>query len=67
MKKELKFVFAALTLLTGLTACNSNDDGVTELYALDEFSPRKTENIRKGYLQGRYGAVPNIGWEDLKW
>ena len=30
MKKELKFVFAALTLLTGLTACNSNDDGVTE-------------------------------------
>lgn len=45
----------------------NNDDGVTELYALDEFSPRKTENIRKGYLQGRYGAVPNIGWEDLKW
>lgn len=30
MKKELRLVFAALTLLTGLTACNSNDDGVAE-------------------------------------
>jgi len=34
--------------------------GVSELYALDEFSPRKDENIRKGYLNGRYGAVPVI-------
>ena len=45
----------------------NNDNGVTELYSLDEFSPRKTENVRKGYLQGRYGAVPNIGSEDLLW
>lgn len=41
------------------------EDGSTELYSLDEFSPRKTENIRKGYLQGRYGAIPNIGLETL--
>ena len=33
----------------------------TEVYALTEFSPRKEENIAKGYLQGRYGAVPFIG------
>ena len=33
----------------------------TEVYALTEFSPRKGENISKGYLQGRYGAVPFIG------
>ena len=45
----------------------NNNDGATELYSLDEFSPRKTENIRKGYLQGRYGAIPNIGLEDLAW
>lgn len=45
----------------------NNEDGVTELYSLDEFSPRKTENIRKGYLLGRYGAIPNIGLEDLAW
>lgn len=45
----------------------NNEDGVTEIYSLDEFSPRKTENVRKGYLQGRYGAIPDIGLEDLKW
>ncbi|MBO4901869.1 MAG: ATP-binding protein [Lachnospiraceae bacterium] len=32
--------------------------GVTDLYSLADFSPRKTENIQKGYLQGRYGAIP---------
>ena len=31
--------------------------GVTDLYSLDEFSVRKTENIEKGYLMGRYGAI----------
>ena len=33
----------------------------TDIYALTEFSPRKGENIAKGYLQGRYGAIPFIG------
>ncbi|MEI3213150.1 MAG: ATP-binding protein [Lachnospiraceae bacterium] len=32
--------------------------GVTDLYSLDEFSVRKTENIERGYLMGRYGAIP---------
>lgn len=30
----------------------------TELYSLAEYSPRKSESIEKGYLKGRYGAVP---------
>lgn len=34
--------------------------GETTLYALTDFSPRKGENIQKGYLQGRYGAIPFI-------
>jgi len=34
--------------------------GVTELYSLDDFSPRTSENIRKAYLIGRYGAIPVI-------
>lgn len=34
---------------------------MTELYSLATFSPRKGENIRKGYLQGRFGAIPFIG------
>lgn len=41
----------------------------TEVYALTDFSPRKEENIEKGYLQGRYGAIPFVGgggdlWEE---
>lgn len=32
----------------------------TDVYALTDFSPRKGENICKGYLQGRYGAIPFI-------
>ena len=35
----------------------------TDIYALTEFSPRKDENIARGYLQGRYGAIPYIGGE----
>lgn len=30
----------------------------SELYSLTDFSPRKTEALERGYLQGRYGAVP---------
>jgi AAA15 family ATPase/GTPase len=33
----------------------------TDLYSLLEFSPRKDQNIEKGYLAGRYGAVPSQG------
>lgn len=36
------------------------ETGVTDLYALSDFSVRKQENIEKGYLLGRYGAVPFI-------
>lgn len=36
----------------------NNNTGVTDLYSLAEYKPRKSENILKGYLQGRYGAIP---------
>lgn len=36
------------------------DNGISELYPLDSFSVRKDENIQKGYMNGRYGAVPFI-------
>lgn len=45
----------------------NNNTGTSELYSLAEFSPRKTEKVQKGYMQGRYGAVPNIGVGDIKW
>jgi len=44
------------------------DNGSSDLYSLTEFSPRNDTNIRKGYLAGRYGALPFINdWEDSGW
>lgn len=40
-------------------------NGNSELYPLDSFSVRKDENIQKGYINGRYGAVPFIKDTDL--
>lgn len=36
------------------------DDQSSDLYGLMEFSPRKNEALERGYLQGRYGAIPII-------
>lgn len=35
-------------------------DQATVLASLSDFSPRKTEAFAKGYLQGRYGAIPLV-------
>ena len=40
-------------------------DGATHLYPLTDFKARPTENRQRGYLQGRYGAIPFIGALDL--
>lgn len=36
------------------------DNNSTDLYSLDDFSVRKDAAIEKGYLQGKYGAIPYI-------
>ena len=36
------------------------DDGATHLFPLTDFRARKYENLERGYLQGRYGAVPSV-------
>lgn len=38
-----------------------DDTQSTQLYPLSDFHPRKHEALEKGYLQGRYGALPYIG------
>lgn len=42
----------------------NNKTGESDLYALSDFSPRKNEKIQKGYMLGRYGAIPNLGGID---
>ena len=43
-----------------------DEDGASVLYSLLEFKPRKSEALEKGYLQGKYGALPILtGYPDL--
>ena len=35
-----------------------DEDGVTLLYPLTDIRTRRSDDLEKGYLQGRYGAVP---------
>ena len=39
---------------------DKDDEGATHLYPLTDYSPRKGESLARGYLAGRYGAVPFI-------
>lgn len=42
--------------------------GCSDMYPLSEFKEHHTKDIRKGYLNGRYGAIPFLGnLKDLKW
>lgn len=36
-------------------------DGASRLYSLLEYRPRKDESFERGYLAGRYGALPFVG------
>ncbi len=43
-------------------------NGVTDLYSLSDFKEHKTIDIRKGYLNGRYGSIPFLAnFKDLNW
>ncbi|HEX8831238.1 MAG TPA: AAA family ATPase [Longimicrobium sp.] len=38
-------------------------DGATRLFPLTDFRARKYENLERGYLHGRYGAVPSLSYD----
>ncbi len=43
-------------------------NGSTDLYSLSDFKEHKTIDIRKGYLNGRYGSIPFLSnLKDLNW
>ena len=41
-------------------------DGSSSLYSISEFATPTTENVRKGYLMGKYGATPDIEIEEVE-
>ena len=43
-------------------------NGSTDLYSLSDYKEHNTIDIRKGYLNGRYGSIPFLAnLEDLNW
>lgn len=44
-----------------------DSNGISDLYPLSDFSVRKTENVEKCYMLGRYGAVPFIKNDFYLW
>ena len=36
-------------------------EGATHLFALSDFKVRKDLEVRKNYLEGRFGAIPFLG------
>ena len=44
------------------------ETGATQFYSLSEFKPRYDSDIEKGYLNGRFGAIPFLAdLENLNW
>ncbi len=73
-KRNAQLIFAThdtnlLGNLTGESALRrdqvwlteKDSHGATVLYPLTDFKPRNDENIERGYVQGRYGAIPFLG------
>lgn len=42
------------------------ESGASSLYSISEFSTPTTENLRKGYLLGKYGAIPDVIPEEVR-
>ena len=41
-------------------------DGSSELYSVTDFTTKTADNIRKGYLAGKYGATPKLEIEEVE-
>ena len=76
MKGQLIFFFFYAGLLDGKVFRNdeiwfAEKDRTTQnthLYTLDEFKPRADLDIEKGYLNGRFGAIPFLAkLNELNW
>lgn len=44
----------------------SRKDGASSLYSISEFSTPTSENVRKSYLMGKYGATPDLMIEEVE-
>jgi len=43
-----------------------HSDGVSELYSISDYNTKTSDNIRKGYLSGKFGAIPDVELEEIE-
>lgn len=69
-KKNAQFIFSThdtnllsreLLRRDEIWFAEKNNEGATDIYPLSDFKIRKSDNVEKGYLQGRFGAIPFLG------
>jgi AAA15 family ATPase/GTPase len=41
--------------------CEKDNKGASHIFSLAEFKVRPTDQFEKGYLEGRFGAIPFAG------
>lgn len=47
-------------------ADKNREEGSSELYSVTDFTTKTADNIRKGYLAGKYGATPELEIEEVE-
>ena len=44
----------------------NNEYGVSEVYSVGDFGTNTSENLRTGYIAGKYGAIPEVRIEAVE-
>ena len=58
---ETNLLDLALLRRDAIWFVEKDQGGASHTYSLEEFTPRYDKDIQKGYLLGRFGAIPFVG------
>ncbi|MCD8494471.1 MAG: hypothetical protein LRY23_01440 [Burkholderiaceae bacterium] len=58
---DTNFLSGALLRRNQVWFTETDHEGATRVYALGDIKVRPTDNLARGYLTGRFGAVPCVG------
>lgn len=61
---DTNLLFGNLLRRDEIWLTEKNSVGATSIYSLSELKIKSTDNLEKGYLNGRFGAIPFLGWTD---
>lgn len=62
---ETDFLTVKKLPIDSVWIAEKNLDNSTQLFALSDYKIQKNSNIQKGYLEGRFGGIPNLDFETI--